>query len=477
MGYSRGRPVIGFLSLTLVALTAYLLIQASADFKAGSAFHLNLIASSTFIFNIAILLGWISLGPALGTALTALAVFAAVAAAARAGLYGYAAFAAIPVLTSLAGYACCTRLSRIDSQYELRSEKLDEEINLIRSSIRDKKTSIAVLDEKLHRYALLRDAANLFSTTLALADINALIVREALAAVNKSGRVLLYIVDNAKQELILQSVKHDRSHAVASKRGDIFDTWVLRYRKSLIVEDVAKDYRFSLNQGGAPKKEFTSLIATPLMSEDKVIGILRMDAPAEAVYTQDDLRLMDIVAGLGAVAIQNALLYTKTQELAIRDGLTGLFLRRYFLERFKQEVKRASRRHENFSLLILDIDHFKETNDQFGHMAGDLVLKHLADMVASSARPGDIIARYGGEEIAILLAGAGKSDALAEAEAVRKKIEATPLNLRRHDLRTTVSIGLSVYPDDAALEEELIMIADERLYKAKAEGRNRVCAA
>ena len=211
------------------------------------------------------------------------------------------------------------------------------------------------------------------------------------------------------------------------------------------------------------------------MSGNKIIGVLRMDSLNEGVYTQDDLRLFDIIGNLGAVAIQNAFLYSWIQELAIRDSLTGLFVRRYFMKRFQEEIKRTARKNGALSLLILDIDHFKSYNDKFGHATGDIVLKYLARAMTSSVREGDMVARYGGEEIAILLINTDFERAGKIAESIRKRIEDEPFVLRREKQNLTVSIGLSNYPKDSMSEEELIKIADSRRYKAKSLGRNRVC--
>jgi diguanylate cyclase (GGDEF)-like protein len=201
-----------------------------------------------------------------------------------------------------------------------------------------------------------------------------------------------------------------------------------------------------------------------------------MDSPREFEYTQDDLRLLDIISDLGAVAVQNAFLYSRTQELAIHDGLTGLAVRRYFMERFRNEIKRAARKREEMALLILDIDHFKEYNDKYGHAAGDLVLKHMAKTILGMVDEADVVGRYGGEELVVLLCGKSKKEAAAEAEKIRKAVKEKPFTLRRQETQLTVSIGMATYPEDAVSEEELIRIADGRLYKAKTEGRNRICS-
>jgi diguanylate cyclase (GGDEF)-like protein len=218
------------------------------------------------------------------------------------------------------------------------------------------------------------------------------------------------------------------------------------------------------------------LIEVPLVSENKVMGVLRMDSQKEFAYTQDDLRLLDIIANLGAVAIQNSVLYSRTQELAIRDSLTGLKVRRFFMESFHREVKRAARKREQLSFLMLDIDHFKDYNDKYGHASGDLILKFIAKTISDLLEEPDVASRYGGEELAVLLWRKSKKEAHAKADKIRQLIKGRPLTLRNYEANVTVSIGVSTYPEDAATEDELIRIADMRLYKAKAEGRDRVCS-
>jgi len=473
---SRGRPIAGVLSLTV--LTALVCLSSNLSFKvsSGSPFYLTLIATAISGLNIPILLAWMGFGMIGGVTVTSAAIIVVLLLDFRMGRYGYYVLALPFIFTAYLGYAFASARHKINQLYVLKSEKLDEEINILHNDTGQKNRGISAFEEKLMKYSLLREVAEALSTVLVLDEINRLIIGKTLKTIGKPGRALLFLVDADKQELILSASSVEDDSVIKTKKGDIFDSWVLRHRRSLLVEDVIKDFRFPLNEIEAAKETFGSLIATPLSSENRVIGILRMDAPGESVYTQDDLRLLDIIANIAAAAVENAYLYARTQELAIRDGLTGLKVRRFFMESLHREIKRASRKREKLSVLMLDIDYFKKYNDTYGHSAGDIILKHLAKAITSLVHEDDVVGRYGGEEIAVLLCGRGAREAAAEAEKIRATIKENPLTLRREEATLTVSIGVATYPEDAVSEEEMIRAADTRLYKAKAEGRDRVCS-
>ncbi|RNC73349.1 MAG: diguanylate cyclase [Desulfuromonadales bacterium] len=167
------------------------------------------------------------------------------------------------------------------------------------------------------------------------------------------------------------------------------------------------------------------------------------------------------------------------QDLAVRDGLTGLYNRRYFRETIAMEVNRCRRHKGSFSLAFLDVDHFKIFNDSQGHPEGDMVLKTLAELLTERLRKTDVIARYGGEEFVFLLPETHKANGVYCAETVCRLIAG-------HDFtgtngqslgQVTVSIGVAAYPDDGADAEDIVRRADEALYAAKTGGRNRVSAA
>ncbi|MDP6685694.1 MAG: GGDEF domain-containing protein, partial [Candidatus Omnitrophota bacterium] len=177
---------------------------------------------------------------------------------------------------------------------------------------------------------------------------------------------------------------------------------------------------------------------------------------------------------LGAASLVNAKLYQETLDLAITDGLTGLKLRRYFLDRLNEELSRSLREGLNCSFLMIDIDNFKDYNDRYGHTAGDMVLKALADVLRKKAPSLASIGRYGGEEFCICLPDTSKEKAKRIAGDIKRSISEEVIELRRVNTQITVSMGLATFPDDAKVADELIQSSDQRLYKAKRAGKNRV---
>jgi diguanylate cyclase (GGDEF)-like protein len=167
-------------------------------------------------------------------------------------------------------------------------------------------------------------------------------------------------------------------------------------------------------------------------------------------------------------------IYERTERSAVTDGLTGLFNHAYFLQSLRQEVLRSKRHGLKASLLLLDLDDFKDVNDQRGHVEGDRVLMKAAAIVRDSVREIDIAARYGGEEFAVLLPDTGRLGAFVVAERIRGRIEK---RFRRKRPRVTVSGGLAIFPEDAGTPADLIVQADAGLYRAKAAGKNRVLLA
>ncbi|OEU76844.1 MAG: hypothetical protein BA872_05840 [Desulfobacterales bacterium C00003060] len=199
------------------------------------------------------------------------------------------------------------------------------------------------------------------------------------------------------------------------------------------------------------------------------------DVPVIPRGSEEEKSLSSILNQL-LIVTENAFLYRELQELAIRDGLTGLYNRRYFMENLGSELIRSKRYRSNPSLLLADIDHFKDINDRHGHVAGDMVLRHVGEVLNGMMRKSDVVARYGGEEFLILLPETSLSDACDFAERLRLTIEQTEFVVAPGcQVKITISIGVSQFPGEAVLDPKgLLELADKALYQAKSDGRNIV---
>ena len=353
-------------------------------------------------------------------------------------------------------------------------EKVTNEKNDMELAFKNEGISISMLFEKYTSYYNLRNLATEFSTTLSLKELSQMVVSKIMELFPRGQWCLLFLAEPQSGALSLVASKGVEPEAKRKvKSGDLFDFWVLRNRQSLIVTDTQKDFRFDL-QKATDREDLRSVLASPLIHEGKTVGTLRVISAKPSAFNTDDLRLLDAIATLASSAVSNAILFQKTEELAIRDSLTGLYVQRYFLERLSEEHRRSLLANTPLTLLMCDLDHFKNCNDRYGHGIGDYVLTKTSEIIRQQAHEG-IVARYGGEEFAVLLPKITPQEGRKIAESIRSGLANTNLTVRREFIPITISIGIASIPKDTLDSEEVIRIADNRLYQAKAGGRNRVC--
>ncbi len=244
---------------------------------------------------------------------------------------------------------------------------------------------------------------------------------------------------------------------------------VVQSAQPLIVPDLVNQSWCDAYRG----TPYRSLLALPLVIQGGAIGVLSLFKKEVNAFTQDDLRVLFIVANQCAFAVQNGKLYEEMAKLAITDGLTGLYNHRYFCSCIEEAVDRANRTNRPASMIMVDADRFKDINDQYGHQRGDQVLQQVAHLITQSVRETDLVARYGGEEFAVVLPDTGPREAMAVARRIHQAVGG-------HDfdgLRLTVSIGVATYPSPQITnKDDLISMADEFAYRAKESGRNRICS-
>ncbi|PKN51712.1 MAG: serine/threonine-protein kinase PknK [Deltaproteobacteria bacterium HGW-Deltaproteobacteria-13] len=213
-----------------------------------------------------------------------------------------------------------------------------------------------------------------------------------------------------------------------------------------------------------------SILCTPIMSKGKLSGILYMENNlSENSFTPERLEILRSFSVQAAISIENARLF----ELATTDGMTKLYVHRYFQLLLDQEIYRSQRHNKTFSLIMMDIDNFKSFNDTYGHQLGDKVLKDVAAAARKISRAEDITARYGGEEFVMILPETDSRQAMILAERIRESVAEIEVLHENQALHVTISLGVSTYPDHAEEKEELIHAADAALYASKRSGKNR----
>lgn len=212
-------------------------------------------------------------------------------------------------------------------------------------------------------------------------------------------------------------------------------------------------------------------VCLPLQVRERVRGVMWVHYNEPRRIAEEDLHLLASFGNQAAIAIENARLFTETRRLANTDALTGLYNHRYFYHILDTEMKRARRYGRALSLIMLDIDHFKEFNDQYGHLAGDEALRSLAQILRKNSRRVDTVARYGGEEFAIILPETDLAQAAVQAERLRAAAE----EHQWPEGHLTISLGAAALTPAMVRVEDLVRAADQPLYQAKTAGRNQVC--
>lgn len=207
----------------------------------------------------------------------------------------------------------------------------------------------------------------------------------------------------------------------------------------------------------------------PLRREQQLIGVLIAEGLAET-----QLPTLSIMANQISLQLSRVHLYHEVERLAITDALTGVFVRHHFLQNAREELLRSKRHSLACTLLMVDLDRFKQKNDTYGHLVGDVVLKETARLLQDNLRAIDMIARYGGEEFILMLVETHYEQALFIAQRLRQLIEVHPIRAYDEVLNQTISIGVATFPDHGNGLEALIERADQALYAAKHAGRNRV---
>jgi diguanylate cyclase (GGDEF)-like protein len=295
------------------------------------------------------------------------------------------------------------------------------------------------------------------------------VVKEAMRLVNNARTAHIFLYTNNKLEFGA-SLDSDgqRNRIFSQPRKDGLTETVARKGKIIIVEDMKTHSLYK----DAPSYWSGSIIGIPLKMGDKVVGVMNLSRDKTGGFSTSELRLLHMLANQAAVAISNASLHQSISKKAYTDTVTGLANRRALDEHLESEIINARRTNTTFAAIMMDLDGFKSVNDSFGHDVGDQVLRVVFNVIASAIRSSDFIARYGGDEVTLLLA---KSDVQAARLVTEKILE----NLANFEYKTPngeivklgISGGIAIYPTHGRSGSELLRAADAALYEAKKRQR------
>jgi diguanylate cyclase (GGDEF)-like protein len=332
------------------------------------------------------------------------------------------------------------------------------------------------LEKQMHNLSILYDVGKALNFIDDLTKLLTLILDRGIdIAESQKGSLMLY--DEKTDELVVRVVRGiDKETEEKILSGEIQCTKirngegvagrVFYHGDPIIINKTKEDPRFKESK----ESRVDNILCVPLKVYDESIGVINITNKKNGEYfTKDDLSIVTALANQAAVAINNARLY----ELAVTDSLTKLLIRRHFMQRLEDELRRSKRYQHKLSLVMVDLDNFKEINDTYGHQAGDRVLAEICKIFKKSVRTSDLVGRYGGDEFVFALPETDTTGARVFSERLRKRIEGTQIAFESFLIGRTVSIGIATYPDHTEDFSELIKLADVSLLKSKREGRNR----
>ncbi len=345
-------------------------------------------------------------------------------------------------------------------------------LNIIRDITPQKQRQQAE-EEQRSKIELLRQAMTAFTSVLNLRQVLSQVM-EYLKMLIPYDRAFLFLLDKDELEIAAAAGFASNDDYIGRRipaRNPQFEA-INRNRYPLYLDN-AETYRPFLELGDLNCGK--AWLGVPMLGHGQVIGYLSIYNSNGGVYGGNEAELGQTFANQAAIAIENARLFQQVQQYAITDGLTGFYNRRYFYELAEIEMRRSQRYGSDLSLIMIDIDLFKNVNDRLGHTAGDQVLIRLSQCLRSQIRASDSIGRYGGEEFVILLPETNARNAVEVAERLRKSAEECTTYIGPTAIQITISLGVAQMDEDCQNIDDLFHRADRALYLAKQNGRNRVC--
>jgi diguanylate cyclase (GGDEF)-like protein len=324
---------------------------------------------------------------------------------------------------------------------------------------------------------IFHDVAKALTSSLDLDSILQTIM-EKMAEYFRPDTWSLLMVDDNQEELYFAIAVGTAAEALKNVRlrvGEGIAGHVAKYGEKLIVPDVRADQRFAKRIDEMTQWETQSIICVPLRSKLRVLGVIQLVNVDMDHFGDQESFFLQSLCDYAAIAIENARSVEKIQELTITDDCTGLYNARHLYKTLETEVYRSARFGYEFSVLFIDLDHFKQVNDTHGHLIGSKLLAEIGYLVKAQLRLIDFAFRYGGDEFVVLLPQTGKDSALVVARRLRDSLRSSMFCKEEGlNLNVRASIGLATYPHDAKAPHDIIRQADEMMYMVKNSTRDNI---
>ena len=356
-----------------------------------------------------------------------------------------------------------------------------EEVNQFPATERRRNPALPSEQREKGQVAIFQELGKALTSSLQLDQVLRTIM-EKIDEFLRPDNWSLLLLDEEKQELYFELAVGKASQAlkdVRIKMGQGIAGWVAQHQETVVVPDTTKDTRFFSKVDEKTKTETQSIVAVPVRFRDTCLGVIELiNCMGPDGFDPRDLKLLEALSDFAAIALENARHVKKIHELTITDDCTSLYNARHMGFILETEIYRSQRYNYEFSIVFIDLDHFKQVNDTHGHLVGSRLLAEIGNALKEHCRLIDFAFRYGGDEFVILLPQTSKENALNVARRLHKLVrETTWLVPQGLNIKLTPSVGVASYPADSRTKEGLLHLADEAMYLVKNTRRDSVAAA
>jgi diguanylate cyclase (GGDEF)-like protein len=340
---------------------------------------------------------------------------------------------------------------------------------------------VVELKRQVERLSLFHEVGKALFSTLDLQKILQTIM-EKISELLQPDTWSLLMLDETTQELYFEIAigsGADKLRDVRLKLGEGVAGWVAQHGEPLLVADTRQDERFTPKFDQLTHTETLSIICVPIKAHGHVLGVIELvNALGKPSFGDDDIPILVSLADYAAIALENARYVQRIHELTITDDCTALYNARHLNFVLDTEIYRSNRYGYEFSVIFVDLDHFKQVNDVYGHLVGSKLLWMIGDIIKGHLRLIDYAFRYGGDEFVVLLPQTSKENALAVVRRIRELLTARVFfTEEKLDIKVTASFGVAAFPEDGRTRKEVLRQADEAMYTVKNTTRNNIALA